>query len=79
MAEKGEKVKHTVHKDAICPYYRHEDSQVIYCDGVSDQSVIHLAFANKSDSKAYKVNYCRGHWQKCHIVNMLDEVTNERE
>lgn len=66
--------KHMVHKAAICPYYRHEDTQVIYCDGIIPDSLIHLAFANKTAAKEYKVKYCRDCYKKCHISQLLDEV-----
>lgn len=69
--------KHMVHKDAICPFYRHEDSQVIYCDGVVPDSVIHLAFANKSDAKEYKLMYCRKRYNKCPISNLLEEISED--
>ena len=66
--------KHMVHKEAICPFYHHEDPQVIYCDGVTPDSLIHLAFANKTCAKNYKVQYCRGCYHKCHISKLLEEV-----
>ena len=69
--------KHMVHKDAICPYYRHEDSQVIYCDGIVPDSVIHLAFANKSDAKEYKVKYCRECYNQCPISQLLEGVLED--
>lgn len=69
--------KHMVHKDAICPFYRHEDSQVIYCDGIAKDSVIHLAFANKSDAKEYKVRYCRNCYRNCLISKLLEEVCED--
>ena len=68
--------KHMVHKDAICPFYRHEDKQVIYCDGIVPDSVIHLAFANNTDAKAYKVKYCRNCYRKCPISQLLEEVAD---
>ena len=69
--------KHMVHKDAICPFYRHEDSQVIYCDGIAKDSVIHLAFANKSDAKEYKLRYCRNCYRNCLISKLLEEVCED--
>lgn len=69
--------KHMVHKDAICPFYRHEDPQVIYCDGITPDSVIHLAFANKSDAKCYKVKFCRKCYLDCPIYQLLEEVSED--
>lgn len=69
--------KHMVHKDAICPFYHHEDKQVIYCDGIVPDSVIHLAFANNTDAKAYKVKYCRNCYNECLISQLLEEVCED--
>lgn len=41
-------MKHMINKNTVCPWYLHEDSQMIYCDGVEEGSVTHLAFANKT-------------------------------
>lgn len=64
-------MKHRVSKYAICDFYKHEDTQVIYCEGVQEGSVIHLAFANKTDAKKYKMDYCRKDYKKCPIADML--------
>ena len=66
--------KHMISFRATCPFYRHEDSQVIYCDGVQDGSVIHLAFASKTDAINYKERYCRSSYDHCRIYSMLDEI-----
>lgn len=59
---------------AVCPHYKHEDSQVIYCNGVQDGSVIHLAFASKTDSLLYKQTRCRDDYQECKIYQMLTQI-----
>ena len=69
--------KHMVNKNALCPFYRHEDSQVIYCDGIVPDSVIHLAFANKTNAKEYKARYCRDCYRKCPISKLLEEVCED--
>ena len=33
-----------VSDQAVCPYYKREERQMVYCEGVDEQSVIHLAF-----------------------------------
>ena len=68
-------MKHYTSVKAICPYYRHEGSQVIYCDGVVYGSVTHLAFASKTDALAYKEKYCRADYPLCNIYKMLKEIT----
>lgn len=69
-------MKHTINAKAVCPYYRHEDSQVIYCDGISDASVIHLAFASKTDSKKHKVDHCRSNYTECPIYKLIEGRNN---
>ena len=63
---------------ALCPFYKHEDSQVIYCEGVQDGSVVHLAFANKTDSLEYKKEICRKDYRKCKIYSMLEGMEEEK-
>jgi len=65
-------MKHMINSNAICPFYKHEDSQMIYCDGVQDGSVIHLAFSNKTNALEYKKTFCRNKCEKCKIYSMLD-------
>lgn len=69
--------KHMLSKRAICPYYRHEDPQVIYCDGVVDESVIHLAFSSKITAREYKESYCRCRYADCKIERMLEEMMED--
>lgn len=65
-------MKHMISNKAVCPYYKHEDSQVIYCEGVKEGSVIHLAFSNKTDAREYKNKHCRCNYNHCKINAMLD-------
>ena len=64
-----------------CPYYKHEDTQMIYCESFYPRTVLHLAFANKAEAKAYKTVRCRAQWEGCPIVWMLEEAetTDEKE
>ena len=64
--------KHMISSKVICPYYQHENGQVIYCEGVQEGTVIHLAFSNRADAKAYKLKHCRKEYKSCIIMQMLD-------
>ena len=64
--------KHRVCSKVICPYYKHEDSQVIYCDGVTGESVTHVAFASSTQAKDYKCRFCQNDFMNCGIKKMLD-------
>ena len=70
-------MKHQINKSAVCPYYRHEAPQVIYCDGVQEGSVIHLAFSSRSEAALYKRKYCRRNYKSCRISKLLEEAENE--
>ena len=65
--------KHWVSVSAVCPYYKHEVSQVIHCYGPVPGSVLHLAFASKTDALEYKRAYCRRGYDLCPIARMLTE------
>lgn len=66
-------MKHMVNSKTICPHYLHEDSQVIYCDGIQAGTVVHIAFANKTDSVQYKKCYCRcKDYEQCRVYQMLE-------
>ena len=68
--------KHYTSSKAVCPFYKHESRQVIYCEGVEDGTVLHLAFANPSDSLEYKKKYCRCDHNQCQISKMLKLLYN---
>ena len=71
--EGGKIVKRYVSKYAICPFYHNEDALVIYCEGVTDDTVIHLAFSKKEDKQEYKKALCcTPRYEKCLLANMLD-------
>lgn len=66
-------MKHMICSKAICPHYKHEDSQVIYCDGLTEESVVHLAFASKTEALDYKKQFCRDDYSSCGICQMLED------
>ena len=64
--------KHNFTKDVVCPYYKYEAPQMVYCEGVEDNTALHLAFAQKDDKKAYMQCKCRDKWRSCMIAQMLN-------
>lgn len=69
-------MQHMICKNAICPYYLHEDSQVIYCMWMQDGVVLHVAFCNRAIAKNYKINHCRSKdYGKCMVAQMLANKT----
>ena len=61
--------RHTVSYEAQCPFYRAEDRNMIYCEGVEKNSSIHNAFAGSA--AAYKARCCCADWESCLIAKML--------
>ena len=52
-----------------CPYYKCESQCVIYCEGVEENSSIHMAFATKPQRKEYEQKLCYNCWWKCMIAD----------
>lgn len=61
--------RHFVSYEALCPFYRAEDKNIIYCEGVEETSSIHNAFPGSAAK--YKRRYCCDDWKSCRIANML--------
>lgn len=64
--------KHYASPRAVCPYYLHESHQLIYCDGIQEGNVLHLAFSSAIDCKDYKNARCCADYQKCKVFRMLE-------
>lgn len=58
---------------AICPNYKHENKSVVFCKGICENSVNHLAFANPHDCHEFKKKYCKQDYSKCPIKKMSEE------
>lgn len=59
-----------------CPYYKGEEKQKIFCEGVQNGSALHLAFDTNPNLKEYKNNYCKGCYNRCLIAGMLNRKYN---
>lgn len=66
-------MKHYVSKEANCPYYHMEERQKIYCEGVEEQTSIHLNFPSPTHLKKYAGQICYGDWENCRIAQMLNK------
>ena len=56
-----------------CPYYREEDAQSVYCEGVEDGSRLRLGFMGRKQKQAYSEGCCRSGWKHCRIAGMLNQ------
>lgn len=55
-----------------CPYYKFEEKQKIFCEGVQEGTALHLAFDTPSNLKDYKKQFCKGCYSRCLIAGMLN-------
>lgn len=61
--------RHYTDYNAQCPFYHANDKNLIYCEGVTDNTIIHLAFPGSAAK--YKDYYCCHKWEECLIAKML--------
>ena len=66
-------MKRYISNCAVCPFYLHESRQMVDCVGITDDTVIHLAFANATESLMYKKDNCKSNYTKCIIYKMLKQ------
>lgn len=65
-------MKHRADVLVKCPYYKYEEKQKIFCEGVQAGTAIHLAFDTNPNLKEYKSVFCKGCWSKCLLAKMLN-------
>lgn len=61
----------------ICPCYKKEEKQVIYCSGILPNTSTHVAFANAADSRKHKDNKCRKDYEACPVYRMVTEGVDD--
>lgn len=64
--------KHGFGSNVVCPFYKYEGQQMIYCEGVDDNTALHLAFASKHDMREYRKGKCESDYKTCMICQMLN-------
>ena len=53
-----------------CPYYKGEEKQKLFCEGVQEGVCIHMAFDTTPNLKDYKNAYCKGCYNECLLAEM---------
>ena len=64
--------KHSYGGYVICPFYKYEEQQIICCEGVDDNTALHLTFASKRDIREYRKAKCENAYKTCMICQMLN-------
>ena len=62
-----------ISKFVQCPFYHKDETQVIYCEGVEENTTTHLAFGSRNRCRDYKKEYCCYAWWDCRVAHMLEE------
>ena len=57
--------KHYSSKNVFCSYYKHEDKQKIYCEGVEADTTTHVVFPNKEKLKKWRSENCEKPRSSC--------------
>lgn len=72
--------KYSISKKAVCPYYKGDGKQEIFCEGLIRDSNIHQGFANPAMLEAHKLQYCESsNYPECRIAQMLSRKYEEEE
>lgn len=69
-------MKRYTSRKAVCPFYKYENRNVIFCEGIKEGTVLHIAFANPSECFLHKKEYCRCNHTGCPISRMLIDKYN---
>lgn len=66
-------MKRYVSNYVLCPFYHNEDPLIIYCEGVEEGTVLHIAFLEKTRKQEYKKKFCcSDKYKKCRLCSMLN-------
>lgn len=56
----------------LCPFYKSERSDDLYCEGIDWHSTTITAFSAGKYKTEYKNSYCCDKWQKCGLAMALE-------
>lgn len=60
-------------KYVVCPYYKGERGQVIYCKDEGDDKVMHVAFPTRGKLREYRASNCEQRRNDCPIAYGLNK------
>lgn len=62
----------------LCPFYKEQDQQHIYCGGTEKGIVYHVAFATPKMLKEYQKEFCKTS-KGCPMSKALEEYWESKE
>lgn len=62
----------------VCPYYKSQSGNLIYCEGPVDGSSIHMAFSSPAEREAFQDNSCKtmDYAKHCVVARAHDYIWN---
>lgn len=63
--------KHYTAKGCLCPFYKHQDPSMIYCQGFTWGTTIHVAFDNRAMLRDYTGKFCKENFKDCRVYQGL--------
>lgn len=66
-------MKRHISNEVLCPFYHSEDNYKICCEGVTNESTVHVVFPAPRFKTAYSKTFCCEKYKKCKVCKMLYE------
>lgn len=60
-----------IRASSICPFYRGEEGQYIFCEGIAPKTTLRLGLGG--GAKEYRKACCQKDWKSCRVAKMLDQ------
>ena len=64
-------MKRHISNEVLCPFYHSEDSNRVCCEGLEDDSTIHVVFQSSRKKTAYSTKYCCERYKSCKVSQIL--------
>ena len=64
---------------AICPFYKAEKRDEIFCEGLFKNSKIHFAISPPEKKVRYKRKYCEKNYERCPIAKMHFRINSGQD
>ena len=64
---------------ALCPFYKEQDAQRIFCCGLEKNNNIHMAFGCVTQRKEWAGRFCNKDYEQCKLYRMLAEKDEENQ
>lgn len=66
-------MKHKVSVYVMCPYYRGEEKNDIFCESLIGDDKLRLCFETRADFKKQQHDFCMSDYSRCELVQALDQ------